>query len=403
MHMANEADSSPCTKEHMDNLLKFLKFNSSLNIPTRTVAQTSKDSWALSAHNHSNPWIIDSGASEHMTNYSHLFNSYFPSSGFEKVRITDGSYSSIAGKGNIKISEQITLQSVLHVPKFACNLIYVHKLSKDTNCSVLFRPSTCVFQDQNSGKTIGTAREMNGLYYLDGIQFSNTTFFGSNSTNSSLVSDQGGSQCNNKEDNFWETLPALDDIVTTNHPSAKIIESETGGETLIKDDNPELKVYVRKKIHKGGANPIVSPVEIQSNLPSEGPTDNLSSSSSSGNPSHSSNDLSDLSFPDINLPISMRKNIPDLDVPIAERKGSKAEDQGASNNQTSKNESLRISQEGEEDGNDSIKENHQALPPVPYYQHPYTMVVQCQQPLPPGPKHQQPWPGKQNQPAKILH
>lgn len=143
--MANEADSSPCTKEQMDNLLKFLKFNSSLNIPAGTVAQTGKDSWALSAHNHSNPWIIDSGASEHMTNCSHLFNSYFPSSGFEKVRIADGSYSSIAGKGNIKISEQITLQFVLHVPKFACNLLSVHKLSKDTNRSVLFRPSTCVF------------------------------------------------------------------------------------------------------------------------------------------------------------------------------------------------------------------------------------------------------------------
>lgn len=94
----------------MDNLLKFLKFNSSLNIPTGTVVQTCKDSWALSAHNHFNPWIIDSRASEHMTNCSHLFSSYFPSSSFENFRIADGSYSSIAGKGNIKISEQITLQ-----------------------------------------------------------------------------------------------------------------------------------------------------------------------------------------------------------------------------------------------------------------------------------------------------
>lgn len=110
--------------------------------------------------------------------------------------------------------------------------------------------------------------------------------------------------------------------MTTNHPSAKIIESEIGGETLIKDNNPELKVYVRKKIHKGGANPIVSPIEIQSDLPSEGPADNLSSSSSSGNPSYSSNDLFDLSFPYNNLPIFVRKNILDLDVPIAERKGS---------------------------------------------------------------------------------
>ena len=131
----------------MDHLLKLLQFNSSPNTHVGTVAQTGKDSWALSVQNHSNPWIIDSGASEHMTNCSNLFNSYFPSSGSEKVRIADGSYSSIAGKGNIKISEQITLQSVLHVPKFACNLLFVHKLSEDSNCSVLFRPSTCIFQD----------------------------------------------------------------------------------------------------------------------------------------------------------------------------------------------------------------------------------------------------------------
>lgn len=31
---------------------------------------------------------------------------------------------------------------------------------------------------------------MNGLYYLDGIQFGNTVFFGSNSTNSSPVLSQ---------------------------------------------------------------------------------------------------------------------------------------------------------------------------------------------------------------------
>ncbi|XP_058726358.1 uncharacterized mitochondrial protein AtMg00810-like [Vicia villosa] len=101
------------------------------------------------------------------------------------------------------------------------------------------------------------------------------------------------------------------------------IVSETGGETLIKDDNLELKVYVRKKFHKGGASPIVSLVEIQSDLPTEGPIDNMPYSSSYGNPSYSSNDLHDLSFLDINLPISVRKNIPNLNVPAAKRKGSR--------------------------------------------------------------------------------
>ncbi|KAI5448576.1 hypothetical protein KIW84_015834 [Lathyrus oleraceus] len=38
MPMANDAYSSPCTNEQMYNLLKFLKFDSSLNIPIGTVA-----------------------------------------------------------------------------------------------------------------------------------------------------------------------------------------------------------------------------------------------------------------------------------------------------------------------------------------------------------------------------
>ncbi|KAI5447810.1 hypothetical protein KIW84_015310 [Lathyrus oleraceus] len=79
------------------------------------------------------------------------------------------------------------------------------------------------------------------------------------------------------------------------------IMSETGGEKMIEDHNPQLQVYVRKRFHKGITNPIVSPEKIQSDLPSEGPTETSPSSSSSGNPSYSSNDLLDLSFPECDL------------------------------------------------------------------------------------------------------
>ncbi|KAI5426148.1 hypothetical protein KIW84_031829 [Lathyrus oleraceus] len=89
---------------------------------------------------------------------------------------------------------------------------------------------------------------------------------------------------------------------------------------MIEDHNPQFQVYVRKRFHKGITNPIVSPAKIQSDLPSEGPTEISPSSSSSGNPSYSSNDLLDLSFPDINLPIALREKILDLNIPITDRK-----------------------------------------------------------------------------------
>ena len=55
------------------------------------------------------PWIIDSGAYNHMTNLLKLFQTYVPCLGNRKIQIADGSFSSIAGKGSIPISEKITL------------------------------------------------------------------------------------------------------------------------------------------------------------------------------------------------------------------------------------------------------------------------------------------------------
>lgn len=49
-----------------------------------------------------NNWIIDSGASDHMTGNSSLYISCKPCAGNRKVRIADGSFSAIAGIGESK-------------------------------------------------------------------------------------------------------------------------------------------------------------------------------------------------------------------------------------------------------------------------------------------------------------
>ena len=113
----------------MEHLQKLLKPNSVFGIPIGSVAQTGIDLSSLT----SAPWIIDSGASDHMTSFSNLFKSYSSCPGNQTIRIADGTFSPIAGKGLIKISDTIELQSVLHVPNLACNLLSVSKLSKDSN------------------------------------------------------------------------------------------------------------------------------------------------------------------------------------------------------------------------------------------------------------------------------
>ena len=118
---------------------------------------------------YSDPWIIDSGASDHMTGSARFFSNYTPCAGNKRVSTADGNECPIAGQGLIPLTSSLSLNSALHVPKLTCNLISITKLTKDLNCSLTFFPSHCVIQDQATGKMIGHAKEQGGLYFLEAM------------------------------------------------------------------------------------------------------------------------------------------------------------------------------------------------------------------------------------------
>ena len=75
---ANTSETTSLSKEQIEQLLKLLK---SAPLPTGThVASLAQTGRSLCAHSSSlsTSWIIDSGASHHMTNLSHLVISYEP-------------------------------------------------------------------------------------------------------------------------------------------------------------------------------------------------------------------------------------------------------------------------------------------------------------------------------------
>ena len=77
---------------------------------TASLAQKGNFLRALSVKS-DNPkaWIVDLGASDHMTSDASLFHEYSPSTGNFSVRIADGSLSKVAGIGSVIISKDITL------------------------------------------------------------------------------------------------------------------------------------------------------------------------------------------------------------------------------------------------------------------------------------------------------
>ena len=114
-----------------------------------TLAQTSTFITTLYAGQNKNElWIIDSGTSDHMTNSPRSFISYSPCPSNYKVKIANGSLSTVVEKGSIKISKNLTFHSILHVPKLSCKLFSISK-------NVLLHS---LHLTMNSGTTFGGGR-----------------------------------------------------------------------------------------------------------------------------------------------------------------------------------------------------------------------------------------------------
>ena len=62
----------------------------------------------------------------------------------------------------------ISLKEVLHVLILSHNLISISKITKELNCLIKFSPTNCVvFDERILGRTVGNAKEFNGLYHFE--------------------------------------------------------------------------------------------------------------------------------------------------------------------------------------------------------------------------------------------
>nr|ABI34293.1 Integrase core domain containing protein [Solanum demissum] len=112
-------------------------------------------------------WIVDSGASNHITGSKNLLLHGDTVGNAGKVQLPTGEFAQISHTGNYSLSGGDSLKDVLCVPSFKFNLMSVSKVTKDMNGCVKFYPEQCVFQDLCTGKVKVTGREKNGLYILN--------------------------------------------------------------------------------------------------------------------------------------------------------------------------------------------------------------------------------------------
>ncbi|RVW75577.1 Retrovirus-related Pol polyprotein from transposon RE2 [Vitis vinifera] len=131
-----------------------------------SVAQPGNASACLTHTSSLGPWILDSGASDHLSGNKDLFSSITTTSDLPTVTLANGSQTVAKGIGLALPLPSLPLTFVLYTPKCPFNLISISKITRTLNYSITFSDKFVTLQDRSTGKTIGIGRESQGLYHL---------------------------------------------------------------------------------------------------------------------------------------------------------------------------------------------------------------------------------------------
>ena len=116
--------------------------------------------------NHKGKWVVDSGATEHITYNDTMLENKIKKQYEAPVVIPNGDAIAVKGRGDFELPNGLKIKDVLHIPDFKCNLLSVSKLTKDIKCAVTFFPDFFILQDLSSRTLIGMGECKNGLYRM---------------------------------------------------------------------------------------------------------------------------------------------------------------------------------------------------------------------------------------------
>ena len=153
-----------------DQFQKFLSTQAQSHQPPYAMSTTSSTGLSSSGPSGitASLWILDSGASNHMSPDSSVFSSTNQSSSPVSVITADGSPMPLSFIGSV-CTPTLSLSDVYCIPSLKMNLASVGQLC-DSGFSVHFSSTSCFVQDPQSKKLIGTGHRKGGLYVLDELK-----------------------------------------------------------------------------------------------------------------------------------------------------------------------------------------------------------------------------------------
>ncbi|TQE06769.1 hypothetical protein C1H46_007638 [Malus baccata] len=123
---------------------------------------------SIASIDHDTGWIIDSGATDHITYDRSLFYSMTPPPR-DKIITANGGVAPVTGAGSVSLTSTLSLHNCLLVPILSSHLLSVGQVTEQLDCVVLMFPSFCLLQDIRTQAIIGRGTKRRGLYYVDDV------------------------------------------------------------------------------------------------------------------------------------------------------------------------------------------------------------------------------------------
>ena len=175
--MASEEEGSTSNKDTNSGheIQKYIQEEMSkiLQKMSSTSLVKSGESFAFTTYSGTTPmnnnWILDTGATDHMSPHKSIFQTYTQVDKNHRVFTTNGGVLMVGGKGTI-ILKGITLKNVLHVPDLKANLMSLAQLVIDTGWRFILDSESCFLCVKATGMKISSVKKRGGLLILDELE-----------------------------------------------------------------------------------------------------------------------------------------------------------------------------------------------------------------------------------------
>ena len=137
--------------------------------PSSTSTSPQAHAAALPSSSTSNSWLLDSGASHHVTNDLANLSLHSPYDGSEEIIIGNGVGVPITHTGTLSLptpSSSLTLSNVLCAPSMTRNLISISQLCRDNNILIEFSSDSFLMKDRQTGQHLFRGPPNHGIYEL---------------------------------------------------------------------------------------------------------------------------------------------------------------------------------------------------------------------------------------------